>query len=275
MAESGTAVVTLVHERVRHPLKARELRVTAVTDLTPRMRRVTVTGDLDDFSSPGPGDHIKLFFPNPDTGEHNAPTMGPDGVVPATGEVFRRDYTPLPRPDGQLDIDIFRHPNDGPAARWAEQVEVGQRLVSSGPRGSRLLPTEAQWFVIGGDETALPAMSRILDAIGPDARATVLVEVTDAEDEGYPLPGNHDVRWLHRGAQPATRSLLEEAVRGLTLPDGPGLLWFSGEADSLRPVRRYLRRELQLDPSWVAVDGYWKRGVAEHDHHAPVDPEDP
>src|SRR5690625_3886085 len=95
-------------------------------------------------------------------------------------------------------------------------------------------------------------MSRILDAIGPDARATVLVEVTDAEDEGYPLPGNHDVRWLHRGAQPATRSLLEEAVRGLTLPDGPGLLWFSGEADSLRPVRRYLRRELQLDPSWVA-----------------------
>src|SRR5690625_5545295 len=103
-------------------------------------------------------------------------------------------------------------------------------------------------------------MSRILDAIGPDARATVLVEVTDAEDEGYPLPGNHDVRWLHRGAQPATRSLLEEAVRGLTLPDGPGLLWFSGEADSLRPVRRYLRRELQLDPSWVAVDGYWKRG---------------
>src|SRR5690625_8045500 len=77
-------------------------------------------------------------------------------------------------------------------------------------------------------------MSRILDAIGPDARATVLVEVTDAEDGGYPLPGNHDVRWLHRGAQPATRSLLEEAVRGLTLPDGPGLLWFSGRSEERR-----------------------------------------
>src|SRR5690625_4394558 len=231
MTTAETAAVSLVHERVRHPLKARELRVTAVTDLTPRMRRVTFAGDLADFASPGPADHVKLFFPNLDTGEHHAPSQGPDGMVAAAGEVLRRDYTPMPRADGQLDIDFFRHPNDGPAARWAEQAEVGQRLVSAGPRGSRLLPRAAQWYIIGGDETALPAISRILTELGSRTRATVLLEVTDQDDETYPLPPGHDVRWLHRSTA-TSENVLEAAVRDIAVPEGPGLFWFGGESTS-------------------------------------------
>ncbi len=276
MSSSETSSLSLVRERVRHPLKARELRVTAVTDLTPRMRRVTLAGDLDDFASAGPTDHLKVFFPDLDTGTHNAPSMDVEGFQRPEGEVLRRDYTPLLRADGQIDIDFFRHGDSGPAARWAAQAAVGQRLVTAGPRGSKLVPTGAQWYVLGGDETAMPAISRWLEELGPHARATVLIEVHDGDDEAYPLPGGHDVHWLHRGdAEPGTTELLVAAVRGLELPEGPGLLWFGGESGSLKPVRRYLRRELGLDRTWVVVDGYWKRGTAEHDHHAPVDPDDP
>src|SRR5699024_3722268 len=137
-------------------------------------------------------------------------------------------------------------------------------------------PRGAGWYVIGGDETALPAISRWLGELGPDALVQVFIEVQDAADESYPLPSGHDITWLHRGTAPTgTTELLAEAVRDLGAPQGPGYYWFAGEAGSLKPLRRHLRRELGLDKSWVTVDGYWKRGTAEHDHHAPVDPEDP
>jgi NADPH-dependent ferric siderophore reductase len=32
-------------------------------------------------------------------------------------------------------------------------------------------------------------------------------------------------------------------------------------------VRRYLRDELRLNPDWIDVDGYWKRGTVNLDHH--------
>src|SRR5699024_4083598 len=131
--------------------------------------------------------------------------------------------------------------------------------------------------VIGGDETALPAIARWLDVLPPEAPVTVLVEVADAEDESYPLAATgRTVRWLHReGAEPGATTLLDEAVRSLEVSGGVTFYWFGGEAASLVPVRRYLRRELGLDKDAVDISGYWKRGTAEHDHHAPVDPSDP
>jgi NADPH-dependent ferric siderophore reductase len=64
------------------------------------------------------------------------------------------------------------------------------------------------------------------------------------------------------------------ALGGLHL-DADTYIWAAGEASGLVPVRRRLRRELGLDQNDVKVDGYWKLGVAELDHHAPLDPDDP
>jgi NADPH-dependent ferric siderophore reductase len=125
------------------------------------------------------------------------------------------------------------------------------------------------WYLLAGEETALPTISRWLEQLPAGARAIVLVEVADAAEE-QPLPSEADVslRWLHRGgAPPGTTDLLEHAVRGLQLPAGDGYVWVGGEAGCLRPVRRYLIRELGLNPEWVEVDGYWKRGVVNLDHH--------
>ena len=41
----------------------------------------------------------------------------------------------------------------------------------------------------------------------------------------------------------------------------------AGEANALKPIRRYLRRELGLSKDQVEVDGYWKKGDANLDHH--------
>lgn len=77
------------------PIKRRRLTVKAVTDLTPSLRRITLTGDdLIDFNSPGADDHVKLFLPAPE-GE----------------ELVGRDYTPRHfRPEAlELDLDFVLH----------------------------------------------------------------------------------------------------------------------------------------------------------------------
>lgn len=63
------------------------------------------------------------------------------------------------------------------------------------------------------------------------------------------------------------------ALRG-TEPGAGTFFFLAGEATSLIPLRRYLRRELGLPKEQVEVHGYWKRGVVALDHHAPLDPND-
>jgi NADPH-dependent ferric siderophore reductase len=59
-------------------------------------------------------------------------------------------------------------------------------------------------------------------------------------------------------------------------PIGEGtFVWAAGEAASLVPVRRHLRRTLGLSAAQAQVSGYWRRGVEAFDHHAPIDPFDP
>ncbi|WP_127572554.1 siderophore-interacting protein [Georgenia faecalis] len=270
----------LSRERVRHELAVRHLTVVRTEDLAPGLRRITLGGDLAGFSSLGPSDHVKVFFPDPRTGELHAPRMTPTGIERPEGvELISRDYTPRAWRADELDIDFVLHGDEGPASAWASAAQPGAPIVVAGPRGSRLAPAGADWHLIGSDETALPAVARWLETLSPDAVAAVLVEVPDAAHEVYladAVRRGHTITWLHRdGAAPGTTTLLADAVRALTLPDGLGFAWFGGEATSLRAVRRHLRQQRGMDPAQVDVSGYWKCGTAGFDHHAPVDPDDP
>ena len=266
----------LVRERVRHDFAVREMTVLSWRDITPRMRRVTLAGPMGGFASPGPGDHIKAFFPDPATGVLNAPRIVDGMLQRPAGEVISRDYTPMVNAAGELELDFVLHGDDGPASAWAARVTEGSPIVVAGPRGSHLAPQGVARYVLGGDESALPAIARWLQQLPADADVTVLAEVQDSTDEAYlaELDSPHPITYLHRGdAEPGTTTLLADATRSLDTAEG--FWWFAGEANSLIPVRRYLRRDLGLDKTAVDCSGYWKRGLAEHDHHAPVDPEDP
>ena len=94
---------------------------------------MTVSGpEFEDFTSGGPADHVRVFFPDAATGELVAPTpVGPgeDGIIRPDRASIARDFTPLPRAaDGaiELDLDFFVHPDPGPASSWAESARVGR-----------------------------------------------------------------------------------------------------------------------------------------------------
>jgi NADPH-dependent ferric siderophore reductase len=273
--------MAFARETVRHPMVVRRAEVAAVRPIVPSMVRVTLAGpDLAGFAALGPADHVKLYFPDPATGELTVPELGPEGLRrPATGTIISRDYTPLgvhvtPEGGTTLDIDFLLHGDEGPASAWAARASEGSPLGIAGPRGSRLVPQDLGRLLIVADETALPATRRWLGLVPASIPVTAIFDVADESVEGYFEGGDSrvDAEWLYRVDGPGQ---LEEALRSLGPIDEDTFVWMAGEAGALVPLRRYLRRELGLPAEQVTASGYWKRGIVNRDHHEPIDPSDP
>lgn len=258
--------------RVRHELRFRKLSVKTVQRVTPHLIRVTLTGDdLAGFQSPGFDDHVKLFFPDPATGKLSLPTMGPEGPVWPEGRPTMRDYTPR-RHDakaGTLEIDFALH-EAGPATQWAEQARAGDILGVGGPRGSFIVPTEFDWHLLIGDDTALPAISRRLAELPAGARAVVLAEIDSEADEiAFDTQAELTLKWAHRrGTEPGLSHVLLDALKAMKLPAGDFHAWVGCESAIAKALRAHLVGERGANPKWTRASGYWRRGaVATHDSH--------
>lgn len=268
---------------VRHGFALRRLTVARTSRPAPGFVRVTLTGDeLAGFTSVGPTDHVKLFFPD-ESGLIAAPRITADGLQrPDSGTVIMRDYTPrafrsaTEVAPAELDIDFLIHGDGGPAVEWAGQAAPGGELVVGGPRGSHLPPTGAARVILASDESGLPALARWIELLPDDVEIHALVELADARDCEYLEPFHvNRARVYWRDKTRADEGAIESGLRSFGPLGDDTYVWAAGEATSLIPVRRYLRRELGLASGQVDIDGYWKRGVVALDHHAPLDPSDP
>lgn len=264
-------------QRVRHPFAFRLVEVVRTERLTPHMMRVTVGGeDLKGFQSAGADDHMKVFFPDEGQEKPVLPQVTPEGVVwpqdakrPAS-----RDFTPR-RYDAEaneLDIDFVLH-GAGPAASWAAQAQPGQFIGIGGPRGSHVVTLDFDWYLLIGDETALPFISRQVEELPAGARAIAIVEVSEAADEqAIASEAGVDWHWVHRnGAEAGTTDLLVQAVRGIKLLPGEFFTWAAGEANTLRDIRRHLLNERGVNRDWARFNGHWKYNVTNWDHHEPIE----
>lgn len=243
-------------QRVMHEIKRRRLEVLRVTDLTPRMRRITVGGpELAGFSSLGADDHIKLLFATTPQEQAALETMvlgakGGEGPKPAM-----RDYTPrrIDLQAGELDIDFVLH-GDGPASTWAAQAEPGQMLYIGGPRSSMVVPDSFDSYLLIGDETAIPAIARRLEELPAGRRALAVVEVEDAaERQALQSKAELEVIWVERHQEDLT-----EVVRQLRPPTGALYAWVATEASLSRKLRRVLLDEHKVDDQALKVAGYWR-----------------
>lgn len=259
--------------RVRHELRVRRLQVVRVERLSVRFMRVVLAGpELDGFLSPGFDDHVKLLFADPATGERPVPVVENGALVwPSPLRPAMRDYTPrhYDAQAGTLAIDFALH-EAGPATAWAQHAQVGDSLVIAGPRGSFLIPTDADWELLVGDDTAVPAIARRLEELPATARATVVVEVEAAREQlELPSAARVDVHWVHRQGRAAGEADgFLAALDALEWPSGTQRAWVACEATVARTLRRYLI-ERGVEPKRVKAAGYWRRGVAAS--HEPID----
>ena len=241
------------------------LTVASVTDVTPSVRRIVLSGTPVAAAAAGPT--ISLLVPRVGDPAPQWPAVARDGrIVWPTGShgVSLRSYTAR-RQDtdrGEVEIDFVLH-GDGPAAAWAGAAVPGTTVAvaGGGPLGDR----PAGWLLLAGDETALPAITRILAAAPSSTRGVALVEVADAtEEQSPPAPEGLEVRWLHRnGTPPGEGTLLADAVAALDRPDGEDLFaWVAAESAAVRAIRADLRSRWGLGRAQHHAIGYWRRGRA-------------
>lgn len=241
------------------------LTVVTVTDATPSVRRVVLTGSPTAVTAAGPT--VSLLVPRVGDPAPRWPRVAKDGrIVWPQGPhgVSLRSYTAR-RQDpaaGEVEIDFVLH-GDGPAAAWAAAALPGAALGVAG--GGVLGDRPAGQLLLAGDETAIPAISRILSAADPTARGLVLLEVAGTDEE-QPLdgPAGISVRWLHRGAvAPGESTLLADAVAALDPPEGGNFFaWVAAESAAVRAIRADLRGRWRLGRAQHHAIGYWRRGRA-------------
>jgi NADPH-dependent ferric siderophore reductase len=235
---------------VRERPAPRLARVHRTEWITPHMVRVVLGGPgLADFGAGRFTDHyVKLLFPDPAAGPEERPR---------TRTYTVRRWDPAA---GELTIDVVVHGDAGVAGPWAARAKPGDELALSGPGGAYAPDPDADWHLLAGDESALPAIAAALERLAEGARAHVFVEI-DGPDEEQKLDsaGEVELRWLHRGTSPVGEPLVG-AVTELALPAGAGHVFVHGEAGFVKQLRRLLLVERGLPRDRVSISGYWRLG---------------
>lgn len=291
--------------------------VESVEELSPSFRRIIFSGrELNYLATDGPvyDQRIKLIFP------------AASGLLPTVpdGPDWYRDWLALPDAERgtmrtysireitrenditRLTVDFVLHfgpDGSGPASEWAATAELDEELLVVAPRrgaelsGVEFAPGRAGEVVLLGDETAVPAIARILGDLrdqGSTVEGSVYLEVpTTADQLDIEAPESFRVRWLPReGAGPGERlaeslgwhcdteapedvdsgtelvwetpgySESGEELPAAAAPAAGTYYWIAGESSVITQLRRFLVREKGVERAQVAFMGYWRQGVA-------------
>jgi NADPH-dependent ferric siderophore reductase len=222
----------------------RRARVLETRPLTPEMIRVVLGGEeLEDFGAGAFTDHyVKLRITPPGESE------------PRTRTYTVRDWDAERR---RLTIDFVHHGDTGVAGPWAASAQPGDELLLLGPGGAYTPDSEADWHLMVGDSSVIPAIAASLGRIPAGVPVHVLIEVEGREEE-QPLttPGDLHLTWLHRNGDDEA---LAGAVRALDFPAGTVHAFVHGEASAVRAIRRHLLVDRGLPREALSISGYWKR----------------
>lgn len=244
-------------------------RVVDTEWLTPSMVRVVLGGDgLDGYEPLTFTDaYLNVAIP-PDGSGYSAPfdlaqvrESRPAHEQPVRRRYTVRDFDPDER---LLTLDIVVHGDAGVGGPWAARAEPGDALVFTGPGGGYRPDPTADWHLLAGDESALPAIARSLEVIPNGARVVARL-VCDGPDHQLALdcPGELDLIWLQRRGGPGDADLLAAAIRELEFPSGRVQAFVHGEADEIRAIRRFLLADRGVERKDLSCSPYWRRDMTD------------
>ncbi len=170
------------------------------------------------------------------------------------------------RDANELALDFVIHGDEGLAGPWAAHAQPGDEISFMGPGGEVGSFGRRRRPPPGGRRGGHPRDRR------------------SARGVARPMPGRRcfwrwhrplitsrcaclrapTVTWVHRDEHglPYGEALVR-AVIAAGVPDGVVEAFVHGNADMIKPLRRYLFREVGLDRSRVSISGYWRTGLNE------------
>lgn len=270
--ESPAPAEVTAERPARRPKAQAVLEVQSKTRISPRLLRLTLGGE--GYAALNRNEHtdayIKLLIADPASGLQ--PPYDMDGLREHSPELMpaRRTYTVRRWDDAKqrLDIDVVLHgdgEDNGIAARWADEVQPGERIAMSGAGGGYTPQPETRRHLMIGDHAAVPAIAAALEAMDPGAVGTVLIQLESEEDRlTLEHPAGVELRWLI-----GERELLVDAVAALDLTDHEGLQVFCHvERGITKLLRRVLVKEAGIPRAQISISAYWALGRIEDQFQA-------
>nr|WP_246355247.1 hypothetical protein [Nocardioides ungokensis] len=159
---------------------------------------------------------------------------------------------------GELVLDVVVH-EVGLVTEWAARECVGDTVTITEAKGSFAMPDSAEWLLLVGDLTAMPAMARIAETVARSG---------SRPGSGRRCPtgtccGGPATCGRRRGdlARASVRHVQRPGVRrgGHRLADRRGLLLDGGGVAQMRAIRKHLMRERRLPSTGVRRDGLLAR----------------
>ncbi|PYF10543.1 NADPH-dependent ferric siderophore reductase [Rhodobacter viridis] len=228
--------------------------------ISPRFQRLRFAAEDIGFLATG-GLHLRLLQPA-DPADPVWPRLAANGrtLWPGAGALHMPVYTirAIDAAAGWIEVEVFLHGN-GPTCAFAETARPGARVGLSGPGGG-WLPKGAR-LCLGGDETALPVIARILQTAAPDTRGQVMIELGDpAEIRPLAAPAGVAVTWLMRGRDAPLGAAFGEIASAALQADPATEVLFGAEKSEALALRSRLKDRVASLRRGVSVSGYWARG---------------
>ncbi|WP_172327178.1 SIP domain-containing protein [Mangrovicoccus sp. HB161399] len=230
--------------------------VAGVTRIGANFLRVELRSEqLETFAEGGM--HFRLLLPRPGRAPVWPVVDDRGRTVWARGEdaLHTPAYTfvDLDPAAGTMSFDLYEH-EGSLATDWARAAQPGAEAALSGPGGGDF--PQGSWILMGGDETALPAIRRILARSAPERRGHVFIETGDPRDR-LPLevPEGISVTWLARGAGPD----LAEAMASVPMPAAgeSRFVWCAAERGLVRRAKALFRDRAGLLSGEGYFSAYW------------------
>jgi len=233
--------------------------------LSPNMLRVTFGGvAMTGFPTDAASANIKLLLPHAEQ-SHASYLEALNGTGP---KPIKRTYTVahFNADTNELDIDFALHTHAGPATAFALNAKAGDVVGIAGPSQPKLVNKHADWFLIAGDMTAIPAIEANLRYLPDNAQGYVVIELQNENDKrDFKVPVNMQLQFLLNANPEEGNSALADIVMSLTWLSGTPDVWIAGESSGVRSMRTYLAKTKRLDRRCRYTSGYWQIGQNEDD----------
>ena len=136
-----------------------------------------------------------------------------------------------------------------------------------GPGPKKLVDYSADWFLLVGDMSALPAISANIEGMPEDAKGFAILEVIEEADrQNLKAPAGLEIQWVMNPQPEEPSERLLNAVKALEWRPGRPSIWVAGEFSAALGVRSYLKKERGVDRKDLYASSYWQMGKSEDEH---------
>lgn len=199
--------------------------------------------------------HFRFVLPERGNADPDWPVLAENGSVrwPQGDKALHRPvYTVRAQRGAEVDVDVYRH-EGGMTTGWAETVAPGAKVAMIGPGGAGV--PDAASILLAGDETAFPAMARILDNLPNDAAPQVIaLSHTGARDYPFPDRPGMVLDWQDRSGFVMA---VEQALQN----SSDRYVWVAAEADQVKAIRKSESLK-QVTKTNRYIGAFWTQGQA-------------